>query len=349
MCGPIQGTPTTSASSGSSTWIPRSPTVRTSASACATDGLPAKAAVVASATVLLAQHVAPQRRGKQGVHAAQRRRRDVRRAIRACAGSRGSAPSTGGGRARARRRATERALRLPPRLRARAPRPTRPPPGRATLPQLLVEWSPRRTRRGARPARRPRPSRPTRRRRRGRRRRARVRGAPRSVLERDGLELRVGGVVDDDPAAERTRLRWREEPLQVALAELPARARRTTRIVWRSSGTPLAVELVEDRRERLAARVGLGARERQRRRLDHDGNAPAAPALARRTHARRAESGGHRAPPHRRRRRVPAAAAVAAGRPRHREGRGRSATPTGAVRGARLSSKQSSRTVSARN
>ena len=45
MCGPIQGTPTTSASTGSSNSTPRLVTPRTSASTCATDGRPAKAPV----------------------------------------------------------------------------------------------------------------------------------------------------------------------------------------------------------------------------------------------------------------------------------------------------------------
>ena len=54
-CGPIHGTPTTSASTGSSTVVPRSSTVRSSASACATEGVPANAGGGDQARELVAQ------------------------------------------------------------------------------------------------------------------------------------------------------------------------------------------------------------------------------------------------------------------------------------------------------
>ncbi len=52
-----------------------------------------------------------------------------------------------------------------------------------------------------------------------------------------GNERVVLGVVDDDPAAERSGLRRREKVLEVALSE-PRPSPPATRIVWRSSGTP---------------------------------------------------------------------------------------------------------------
>ncbi len=50
-----------------------------------------------------------------------------------------------------------------------------------------------------------------------------------------------------------------------------------TRMVWRSSVTPSAVSSVEHRRERLLPRVDLRSRNRERRRLDHDGDAGPSP------------------------------------------------------------------------
>jgi hypothetical protein len=80
--------------------------------------------------------------------------------------------------------------------------------------------------------------------------------------------------VDDDIAPERARLRWGQEPFQVALPELP---RESTGDEDRLALVRDAArsKLVENRRERLAPRIRLCAGQRKGRWLDDDGHATA--------------------------------------------------------------------------
>ena len=79
-----------------------------------------------------------------------------------------------------------------------------------------------------------------------------------------------------DSPVEAARERRGDEVLQVALAG-PARQAGGDEDRLVGDGDAAALELVDRRRDRLAPRVALGGRERERRRLDDDRRAAAAP------------------------------------------------------------------------
>ena len=302
-CGPIHGTPTTSASSGSSSRAPRSSTPRRSASACATDGGPGERGG---------------RRERAPWLARMSRRSDRREEREAAAGAESARRgSSDAGIVRVAAEAAREAreveherdadqrdcrARAPPRRRARAPTPARPPPRGASPPAAARGPSPRRTR--ARSAPGP-PWRTV---------SAATTTTTRSVstsarwmrarVVRDGPgRARVGRVVDERRARGTSRASGGGS--RRSRSRCPSRRARppATRIVWRSSGHAAALELVDRGRERLLPRVDAARREAGA----HGGSttivhATAARCQLARAAARRAESAARRARRRRRRR-----------------------------------------------
>ena len=96
------------------------------------------------------------------------------------------------------------------------------------------------------------------------------------VRERDRDEIFCRGVVDEHATAVLARLGRRQQPLELALAELPGEATRDEdglAVVGHAERR----ELGEHGRERLLPRVDLRSRNRERRRFDDDGDAGPSP------------------------------------------------------------------------
>ena len=107
-------------------------------------------------------------------------------------------------------------------------------------------------------------------------------------------EVVGGSVVDDHAAVERSRLRRRQQALELAAPDTPAEPscheKRDARVVDAEAG-----ELVEHRRERDRPRVGMRAGEGECGRLDDDRRSRAAPRRSTRAARPRAETPVRRA------------------------------------------------------